>query len=285
MFQDLDSTLQQILDDAAAPADLRNADVGFLTPDKTYAPGTPTINLFLFAVHENRDQRDPTPLIEQNNTGVYVRRRPPIRVDCTYLVTAWSNLTGSLKIQEEHKLLALALAWISRYPTIPAGMLRGSMTSQPQPPPVKTAQPEERLNLSEFWNALGIAPRAGFTVTVTVSMDLAVASPEGQPVVTKEITIHKFMAPEVLGPVLVDQYQIAGTVRDATLNTPITGAEVTLVELGWKFVTQSDGRFTFSILETGNFHLKVAAVGYTLATVAITVPGTVLNSYDVPMTP
>ncbi len=285
MFQDLDSTLQHIFDFPAAPVDLRNADISFITPDKNYNPGTATINLFLFSVTENREQRDPEPIIEMDNTGSYVRRRPPIRVDCTYLVTAWSHLSSQLKIQEEHKLLALALAWISRYPTIPSGMLQGSLSTQPLLPPVKTAQVEERINLSEFWNALGIAPRAAFTVTVTISMELAVSTFEGEPVVTKEIKIHKLTAPETLGPLLIDQFEIAGTVRDAALETPIKNAVVTIVELGWTFTTLDDGHFTFSILEAGNFNLKVTAAGYSQANLAITVPGTVLNSYDVQMTP
>lgn len=285
MFQDLDSALQRILDDLAAPADLRAADVSFLTPDKGYSPGRPTVNLFLFAVHENRERRDPTPIVEQDSTGSYVRRWPPIRVDCTYLVTAWSAQAGALKIQEEHKLLALALAWISRYPAIPAGMLHGSLATQPQPPPVKTAQAEERLGLSEFWNTLGIAPRAGFAVTVTVSMELAVSRPEGPPVVTKEMVVHALTAPGTLGAVLADQYRIAGTVRHATLHTPIDGAEVTLVERGWKAITRSDGRFTFAVLDAGTFHLDVSAAGFTPVSVAVTVPGAVLNSYDISMTP
>jgi hypothetical protein len=285
MFQDLDSTLQHILDYATAPLDLRNADVSFITPDKNFSPNTATLNLFLFSVTENREQRDPEPIIEMDNTGAFVRRKPPIRVDCTYLVTAWSHLNGSLKIQEEHKLLALALAWISRYTFIPDWMLQGSLTTQPVPPPVKTAQVEERINLSEFWNALGIAPRAAFTVTVTISMELNVSIFEGEPVVTKEIKIHKLTAPETLGPLLIDQFEIAGTVSDSALHTPIKNAVVTIVELGWTFTTLDDGHFTFSILEAGNFNLQVTAAGYSTANLAITVPGTVLDSYDIQMTP
>ncbi len=282
MFQDLDSTFQHIFGDPATPADLRNADVSFLTPDMNYSPDTATINLFLFAMHENREQRDPEPIIEMNNAGTYIRRRPPIRVDCIYLVTAWSHQNDDLKIQEEHKLLALALAWLSRYPNIPNTMLQGSLTSQPEPPPVYVAQRDEHLSLSEFWNALGIPPRAGFTLTVTISMELAVSTPEGLPVVTKEIKIHKLTAPETLGPILADQFQIAGTVRD-NLGQPITGVEVTLVELGWKFTTLADGRFTFILLNAGNYTLQADAAGFNQASLAITVPGTTLDSYDIQM--
>jgi hypothetical protein len=274
-----------MLADAAAPAELRAADVSFLTPEKTYTPAGPTLDLFLFAVHENRDLRNPETFIEQNAAGLYVRSRPPVRVDCTYLVTAWSILKDALKIQQEHRLLALALAWISRYPRIPAGMLQGAMAAQTEPPPVRTAQLEERLNLSEFWNALGIPPRAGFTVTVTVALDLAVSTPEGPPVVTKDLRFYALTAPETLGVALESQFQIAGTVRDAASRTPIRGAEVTLVELSRKATTEVDGRFSFTIPQAGNYHLSAIAAGHSQADLAITVPGAALNSYDISMAP
>ena len=45
-------------------------------------------------------------------------RAPPLRVDCGYLVTAWSPKAGGLKAQEEHRLLGLALLWLSRFPVL-----------------------------------------------------------------------------------------------------------------------------------------------------------------------
>src|SRR6185436_10808074 len=105
MFQDLDDTIEAILDDAGAPVELRDAAVSFETPDKNFAPAQPTINLFLYEVKENRDLRDPVPITEIVG-GQFVRRMPPLRVDCCYLVTAWSAQAGASKIAEEHLLLA-----------------------------------------------------------------------------------------------------------------------------------------------------------------------------------
>ena len=88
MFQDLDNTLAQVLNDPAAPAELFNADVSFMyTPDKNFATAQVTVNLFLYEVKENRDLRDPTPIIEKVN-GSFIRKEPPLRVDCSYIVTA-----------------------------------------------------------------------------------------------------------------------------------------------------------------------------------------------------
>src|SRR5512146_992616 len=129
MFQDLDATLEQMLNDPAMPpglADLLGADVSFEAPDRNFAPALPTVNLFLYDVKENRELRNAEPVI-QNVGGVILRRRPPIRVDCSYLVTAWSNATGRSQVIEEHRLLALALLWLSRFTTIPEIYLQGSL--------------------------------------------------------------------------------------------------------------------------------------------------------------
>jgi hypothetical protein len=57
MIRDLDDTLKAILDDPASPTELRNADVSFEAPDKSFAPAQATVNLFLYEVKENRELR------------------------------------------------------------------------------------------------------------------------------------------------------------------------------------------------------------------------------------
>lgn len=117
MFQDLDATLRTMLEDAAAPAEVRGADVSFDTPDKDFKPAHATVNLFLYDVQENRTLRDNVPLMERVGGG-YVSRQPPLRVDCTYLTTTWSSKAGGLKAEEEHRLLGLVLLWFSRFGVI-----------------------------------------------------------------------------------------------------------------------------------------------------------------------
>ncbi len=89
MFQDLDSTLAAMLADSLG----QTTDVDFETPDKNYAPQSKAINLFLYDVKENRKLRDPVPIREQTG-DVFNRRMPPLRADCSYLVTTWSDDEG-----------------------------------------------------------------------------------------------------------------------------------------------------------------------------------------------
>jgi hypothetical protein len=284
MFQDLDDTLEAILDDSAAPIELRNAEVSFETPDKNFAPPQATVNLFLFEVKENRELRDPIP-IREIVAGNFIRRTPPLRVDCMYLVTAWSNQIGAAKIAEEHQLLAQALIWLSRFQTIPAGFLQGGLIGQPFPPPTLVAQMNSDKNMGEFWTALGSAPRPGFYLIVTIAMDLGVNAPEGPPVVTKEIKLRR-MAPAG-GPTPAPEtvFEIGGTVREDGTPNPITDALVRLLELNRAATTDPDGRFKLDGLKAGNYTLRVSATGFLIKDELITVPGAVLNEYDVELTP
>ena len=60
-----------MLDDAAAPADLRAADVSFDTPDKDFKPAQATVNLFLHEVIENRALRDEARVIGPGRQRVH----------------------------------------------------------------------------------------------------------------------------------------------------------------------------------------------------------------------
>ncbi|HEU4511089.1 MAG TPA: DUF4255 domain-containing protein, partial [Pyrinomonadaceae bacterium] len=154
MFQDLDSALTNLLNDPLAPADVVNADVSFETPDKNFTPPAATINLFLYELKENRELRDPVP-IRDIVGGVVVRRQPPLRTDCTYLVTAWANnLAGPARVAAEHSLLGQTLVWLNRFPHVPESYFAGGgLADPPFPPPTLIAQPKPDNNAGEFWSA------------------------------------------------------------------------------------------------------------------------------------
>jgi hypothetical protein len=183
VFNDLDATLRAVLDNAAAPVELRAAEVSFETPDKDFSPTQPTVNLFFYEAQENHALRENAPVVRLVD-GHYESGPPPVRVDCTYLVTTWSAKAGAVKAEEEHRLLGLALLWLSRFPVIGNGFLQGSLAAPPQPFPLPTlvAQLKEDQSSGQFWTALGIAPRPAFSLTATIALDL-LETPDEFPVV------------------------------------------------------------------------------------------------------
>jgi hypothetical protein len=228
MFQDLDSTLTAILNDPAMPAsliNLGNAAKSFVTPDRNFAPGQATVNLFLYEVKENRQLRDAEPIVERIGP-TFVQRPPPLRVDCCYLVTTWSSQGGAVGVAEAHGLLAQALLWLSRFPTVPSTYLQASLANQLYPPPTLVAQMDGHKNLGEFWFALGIPPRPAFYLTVTIAMELLLQI-DG-PLVTTTVAENLQTDQAGSGEFWI---QIGGTVLQGAPPRPVAGATAEVVAI------------------------------------------------------
>jgi hypothetical protein len=250
MFDDLDATLKAVLSDSGAPADLRNADVAFDTPDKDYQPPQATVNLFLHEVAENRTLRDESRLIERTG-DTYTSRLPSLRLDCSYLVTTWSVQAGGLKAQEEHHLLGLALAWLSRFPVIDDRFLQGTLKSPPQPYPLAAvvAQTNEGQPMGHFWSALGVSPKPAFSLTVTITIDPFDEVDQFGVVQAVRIETTSLQFPA-----------LAGQVFTSALD-PVPGATVTVVETGAQQTSGADGGFAFDGLAFGAYTLTVQVSG------------------------
>jgi hypothetical protein len=285
MINDLDGVLKKILDDTNAPAGLQGAEKSFVIPQSNYAPGKPTVNLYLYDVHENRVLRNPQPIIERSGDSV-IRRPSPLRVDCSYILTTYSAKEEEKQPDEEHRLLSQALLWLSRFPYIPEKYLPNEWTDENDPAYqmfplfMLVAQMDGVKQAGEFWAAMESPPRPAITVTVTIAMDLQKAIDEGPPVVTKEI----HLIPNENAASEEHWFEIGGKVTDKNTSDPIEGAQIILVERGWKETTSTDGQFRFSNLKAGRYTLFVTAPGYTTSDKLIVLPGAVPNAYDIQLT-
>jgi hypothetical protein len=291
MFQDLDLTLKNLFPPPAAPPApfqlLRGADKSFLAPDKTFSPSLNTVNLFLYDVKENRELRDNTPIVEKHG-ATFVRKPPPVRVDCSYIVTAWSTGSADIRVATEHQLLAEALHWLTGFPAIPQSVLdKLAPTSPLQKPiyaiPVSVAQLDPNKNTGDFWIALGISPRSAFSLTVNVPMVLDL--PVGGHLVTTR-TARTDTADGTGGE---DWVQIGGQVLDASVVAPnplkpIPGALVEAVDAGLQAVSAADGRYTFPRVPTGRHTVRATATGFRILTTTVNVPDQPAG-YDLLLTP
>ncbi|MFF8942180.1 Pvc16 family protein [Streptomyces sp. NPDC014864] len=254
MFQDLDDTLRALLTAEDVPPEVRAADVSFDTPDKDFGPTQATVNLFLHDVQENRALRDVAPVVERVDERVdsgYRTSRPPLRLDCTYLVTAWSGRTGGLKAAEEHQLLGLALRWLSRFDVVEDRFLRGGMTRPPQShaPPAAVAQVREGQSMGQFWTALGVPPRPAFSLTVTIDVPPFDAPVDEPPLRSVGFEHTSLEHPELRGRVLTRAL------------TPVSGARVSVGGNGAVTTTDAAGVFAFGGLPFGSYVLLVRVAG------------------------
>ncbi|HLG13142.1 MAG TPA: Pvc16 family protein [Blastocatellia bacterium] len=285
MIRDLSETMRAILDDPALAAsfpELAAAQILFDRPVEQFSPAQSTINLFLYDVRENMELRSNEPIIERNN-GQATIHRAPMRVLCSYLLTAWP-VGGPEPPLQEHRLLSQALQVLSQFPTITAPYLKGKLVGQEPPLPMITAQTDGLKNPAEFWTALGNKLRPSISLTVTISMQpfapetatLAAASDVRVGVRTSP-TETKIRTATLQGP-----FRVVGNVTDAA-NAPIAGATVAIASLGLTVTADASGVYSFAGLPPGTYSTRVQK-GSKKKTVSLTVPAPVGSNYNLKLT-
>src|SRR5262245_35703366 len=188
MIDDLDRTIAVLLRQGLPKSLAEQVQVSFATPDDQFPPQSvtlPAIDLFLYDVRENSELRSNEVYVESRSNGTATRRRAPVRVDFSYLVTAWPSTSVPDPAQDEHRLLGEVMQVLLRHRTIPEEVLQNDLRGQEVPLPVSSLQPGRLQSMGEFWQALGGKPKAALNYQVTLSIDTA--KPEVVPLVTDKV--------------------------------------------------------------------------------------------------
>lgn len=291
MLEDLDQTLKQLLRERGRLR-AEEVDVRFEMPNREWAGklAKPSINLYLFDLRENRDLRLNEWAWQSAPPDRGLRGRPPVRVDVTYLVTAWTA-----HIEDEHRLLSRVLVTTLQHSELPQELLQGALRAQSMPIRLQVAQADGVLESpADFWAAMDNQLKGGVTLTATLTLDTEALEtaplvltkqvrlrasagrarrrrPVGAPATTE--TEHQPTSDDL------DQWaQIAGTVYgQGEPAAPLGGATVVLVEKGLATETDERGRFTFPRLSQGEYTLSVRVAGEERWRGAVSVPS---PSYD-----
>jgi hypothetical protein len=172
MIKDLDATILQLLKMGASPgSSLFGATINFDLPDADWRATLtgPTVNCYLYDIHENLEMRTHQPLLARTGQSV-ARIMPPVRVDCAYCITAWSTAATDA-VLDEHDLLSQVLLLLLRNPTIPAAVLQGSLLGQIPPYPTVIASLDGIVkNHPQFWTALDQKLKPSLNYIITLAM-------------------------------------------------------------------------------------------------------------------
>jgi hypothetical protein len=120
-----------------------------------------------------------------------VRRRPPARVTCSYLITAWASDSAPDPAQDEHRLLGAVLTVLLRHRKIPPEHLRGQLVGAEPAMPTRILAENQLHSLGEFWQAMGGRPKASLHYAVTLSVDVFEPAETGPRVAEHRITIER----------------------------------------------------------------------------------------------
>ncbi len=181
MLHDVDKTLENLILEYGR-IDRNDVDISFEQPNSEWSAqlNRPTINCWCFDLRENtklrnKDMRhnlrgrDKSQMRAKNGRVPSAQLSlPPMRIDLSFLVTAWAR-----KVEDEHRLLWRALAVFAQMTHLEPEICQGAMRNQPYDMPVSVAQMGETLNnFTDLWSVLDNQMRLGFTITLTVALDL-----------------------------------------------------------------------------------------------------------------
>ena len=173
VIDDLDRTVEELLKRELSPALVEQVAISFAAPDSEFPPSAvtlPAIDLFLYDIRENLELRRTGWIVEHNGDGTATKKLVPVRVDCSYLITAWASESSTSRALDEHRLLSEVMRVLIRHPVIPEVLLQGSLKGQEPPLPSSTLQPGRLQSVAEFWQALGGKPKAALNYTVTIGV-------------------------------------------------------------------------------------------------------------------
>ena len=188
MLHLLDETLETFLR-TTVPLPARDVDVVFEAPDGEWSAALsskPTVDLYLWDIRPNLAERDFGEMIIEEVDGRRFRRDPLPRIDCRYLVTAWTS-----EVRDEHSLLGDVLAALLLHPVIEPEHLQGVFASVRPLPSLRLRSGDGSEN-SDFWSALGGQLKPGLDLVVTVTLDAALRAAAGPP--TETITVQAVTA-------------------------------------------------------------------------------------------
>ncbi len=140
MLADLDETLKALLKRELGAHGFDGVEIAFDAPDKEWSAqlSSPTVSLFLYDLREAQDVR-PIEWREVETNGVHQELRPPLRVDVSFAVTAWTR-----EVQDEHRLLSQVLGILYAYPLLPDDVLTGTLANGSQQFPLRTRVAQAR---------------------------------------------------------------------------------------------------------------------------------------------
>jgi hypothetical protein len=204
MIRDLDQTISAMLKTGAGPgSSLASATVSFDLPDATWRGGLAglTINCYLYDISENLEMRTYEPLVSVAAGGAAaLRADPPIRINCSYCVTAWSTAATD-PVLDEHDLLSQVLVVLLRNQPVPDSVLQGALAGQIPPYPLVIASQDGVVkHHPQFWTALDQKLKPSLNYVLTLAMPITpVQAPA--PTAFGTVTISAGQTPPAAAPV------------------------------------------------------------------------------------
>lgn len=260
MFDELDETIRRLLiTELPLVKNGNKVVIDFHQPTRDWSTrlgNTFTINVFLYDVRENNILRQPQwERLPGNGRDQRAHlKRGPLRLDYSYMITAWAN-----DPEDEHILLRNCLLTLFRFPILPKDRLVGSLQNQPFDVQARLASHDHLTNPAEVWASLDNEMRPSVSYIITLALDPWQEVTEPLVHTLSLYTGQTISLPAELRLVEGTRSElefIGGTVVDRSHgNIPMPAIEVAIKGTGLFTTTDQNGHFSLGSMPPGEYTL------------------------------
>jgi hypothetical protein len=162
---DLDEALRTLVKRELDKHGFEGVEIAFDAPAKEWSGKLtgPTVNLFLYDMRESLDRASASPS-ERRSNGNAVISDPPLQLELTYAVTAWTKA-----VQDEHRLLSQVLAILYSYSSVPSDVIAENATATLARAQTSVGRPREEK--ADFWTSVGGQYKASIDYVVQIVIE------------------------------------------------------------------------------------------------------------------
>jgi hypothetical protein len=261
---DLDEALRTLLRRELEHHGFEGVEIAFDAPASDWSAKltAPTVNLFLYDLRENLAQSEATPRNVRVN-GAAMAAPPPMRLEVTYAVTAWTKA-----VEDEHRLLSQVLAILFSHTSLPADLLAGRLAAASQLRAIETEVGRPKEEKADFWTSIGGRYKASIDYAIRLEVESGLMFTRGPEVRSQTMRLEL----DGVRRTMEELQRFGGVVRDAS-GEPVADAWVALPELGKMTSSDREGRFLFDGLRPGDHKVEARTASGEEASGVAKVPG------------
>jgi hypothetical protein len=262
---DLDEALRTLLRRELERHGFEGVDIAFDAPATDWSAKltNPTVNLFLYDLRENVETAEATTRDVRVN-GATMTAPPPMRLEITYSITAWTKA-----VQDEHRLLSQVLAILFSHVSLPSDLLEGRLAGASLFRTIETEVGRPKEEKADFWTSIGGRYKASIDYAVRLELESGLTFTRGPEVRSQTMRLGLKDGP---ARTVEELHRFGGVVRDRD-GEPVADAWVALPDLGRIASTDREGRFMFDGMRPGDHLVAARTATGEEASGTATVPG------------
>jgi hypothetical protein len=261
---DLDEALRTLLRRELEAHGFEGVEIAFDAPASDWSAKltAPTVNLFLYDLRENLGQSEASPRDVRLN-GANMSAPPPMRLEVTYAVTAWTKA-----VEDEHRLLSQVLAILFSHTSLPADLLAGRLAAASRLRAIETEVGRPKEEKADFWTSIGGRYKASIDYAIRIEVESGLMFTRGPQVRSQTMRLEL----DGVRRTMEELQRFGGVVRDSS-GEPVADVWVALPDLGKMTSSDREGRFLFDGLRPGDHKVEARTASGEEASGVAKVPG------------